>query len=476
MNWIYVVLIACAIASVCALGIAIWVVFVDNKDRQKLRAEKQALKAELDQFADEALAEQQRCEQVVSALPDLPSWIVRKVDRLKRDSGYRFQEAERFWRDASHHTKCISMSSARDQLDYAREKLALAREAVDKLVAIPGEIEQLRADADWKSIEALSRVEQAQELGKAMSDQGIVLNMAVFDALQSAAVELEAINDANGEGADDRSDEILSWAEKLLAHAEELKQMLEYLAAVRAYVPKLIVKHQHRPSDLMIRNGDAIRVLERIKSSSADHLWFDLDRQLKEVPGRIRQSRVSLALATEMSSDSSQAYLAAKQEAEAAVAILDDAELLFDEISELDVRLTAAQEKVVKTFGEVKIVVGSAVHAVEGREEVSVAAKQLALRACVAIERASYLISVSEAFDHLGAVEALGHARQFAEDALDRAKLDIGPGIDVTIWSRDHADVESEPVAEAVESMPPAGFTGEYVASPHGGAGGGTSQ
>lgn len=419
--WIVVVLLAITV------GVGIWAYRYISAQNKPLRERKQAMESELRAAEDRFHAEQQRFERASVARPVfLPEWAERKASELHGRIGNSHAAAKWKLLDVSYDIGNCEFDSARTHLGAFEQSLDAACMDISELAGIEQWVERYREEAREKSEMALLLAASVEMLGKTMSDQGIMLEIGEFDALSAQALLLRAfIASDSCELLSDRSDEILYLGQKLATDAEKLRCKLEYLVALRAYVPKLIAEHQGRPIELMSRNSDAVRTFDRIKSFSADHLWYDLGQRLKEVPGMLSQAKQSLALALEM--HAAQSWYAAKQEAEAAVALIDDAELVFDEISDLDARLAAAQETAIRTFGETKIVVTTAIRMTEDRDDVGVKAKQLALRALSAFERASYLISVTGAFDHLGAVESLGYAREFAEAAIDRAKLDTVP-------------------------------------------------
>lgn len=406
-------------------GSIAFIKWCQKKRCQKLKTEEQEMAPELQAAKEKFRAARQRFEDVAAACPTpLPIWAERKAVQLRFGIGDGLDIAKQRLHNASSSAVCY------DNFDFARVhlkdfewELDSVRKNVYRLAGIQKWVMRFRRKAQWKAEATMVLADQVQKLAQRMSDQGIALNGPLFDTLQASADALSADVATNGEGIADRSEQIFDRSEKLFAHAESTKQLLEDLAAVRAYVPKLIAEHEDRPSELLGRNSGAIGVLERIKSFSASHVWYDLDRRLKDIPGTLSRARSSFSLASEMYA--SQSWFAAKKEAEAAVALADEVENILDEIAVLDARIAEAQEKVIKTFGEVKIVVTSAVRMVEDREEVSVVAKQLAVRALSAFERASYLISDSDTFDHLGALESLIYARQFADAALDRAKEDV---------------------------------------------------
>lgn len=427
--WITVVLSLVAIV----VGIRAYKrISIEIEFNQKEKMKRQAIESELRAAEDEFRAEQQRFEKASAARPVfLPEWAERKVSELHDRIGNSHADAKWKLLEASDEIENCEFGYAKAQLEHFDRYLDNVYKDIYRLAGIETWVMRFRRNAERKSAAALSLAEEVEEFGKAMSDQGVMLNIDAFDDLSRQVLWLQAFTTSDsGELLTDRSDEILRLAEKLISDAEELQHSLEYVATLRAYVPKRIAEHQHRPGDLMSRNGDAVRTLERIKSSSAAHLWFGLDQQLKEVPGMLTRAKLSFALASEM--HAAQSWSVAKQEAEAAVALANEAESIFDKISELDARLSFAQETVTRYFGETKIAVMSAVRMVKEHEDVSVTAKQLAIRARCAFERASYLISAVDAFDYIGAVESLGHARQFAEAALDRAKLDTAAESEVT--------------------------------------------
>jgi type III secretory pathway component EscV len=136
--------------TVVALAIVLWAYFEHSEARQKLKAEKQALKAELDQFADEAYAEQQRYEKADFAVPvALPMQAFHDVQALRSNIDTRLMFVRSSLQSTTDQLKHSKLSSARNELDHGKAQLVLVRGNIDTLVAIPGEVErQLRVAAD----------------------------------------------------------------------------------------------------------------------------------------------------------------------------------------------------------------------------------------------------------------------------------------------------------------------------------------
>jgi uncharacterized membrane protein YgcG len=316
--------------------------------RRKYKALKKKIEENLQRRNNEVEELKVKMEKAEILAKTLPAWIVEKTNLTIQEIKKMTKQVEDANKAGEEIVKStVPLNVIANLLQETDKILEKACKLANQILDLPDEIKRLREDADKAIINAKKKIEKVEAIEIKMTEEGYdTKDLKTSLSINADALDILRKNflaDCDPTIIENAAGDVFNVA---LGIGKKLKAMAEIRANVNSQIPTI----SNMVLELISKEDDAGKVLEKIRKGNPKEVWGDLETNLSSVKEKVSMITGLLKSAEEKNSMKTQKFSDAAMDIGKAQKLAEGIKKAISDVEERDCDINFARESCEKNL------------------------------------------------------------------------------------------------------------------------------